>query len=79
MHHGSAGLGYSRQQNQKRLQIGTSHPDRTAQSEYIHDFELMELEHIAPYGVYGVNQNLAFVNLGTSCDTAEFAVNSVLL
>lgn len=118
-------LGYSRQQNQKQLQVGTPHPDRNAQFEFInglvteyldsgdavlsidckkkellgnfktsgseyrlkknprlsldHDFELKELGHIAPYGVYDINENLAFINLGTSCDTAEFAVNSILL
>ena len=118
-------LGYSRQQNQKQLQVGTPHPDRNAQFEFInnlaeeylkagqpvisidckkkellgnfktagseyclkgnphlsldHDFELKELGHIAPYGVYDVNKNVAFINLGTSSDTAEFAANSVLL
>ena len=34
---------------------------------------------MAPDGVYDVHQNLAFINLGTSCDIAAFAVNSVLL
>lgn len=118
-------LGYSRQQNQKQLQVGAPHPDRNAQFEFInaqaqdylaagdpvisidckkkellgnfktsgseyrlkrnprlsldHDFELKDLGHIAPYGVYDLSQNLAFMNIGTSRDTAEFAVNSVAL
>lgn len=118
-------LGYSRQQNQKQLQVGKPHPDRNAQFEFInaeaeaylaagdpvisidckkkellgnfktagseyrlkkdprksldHDFELKELGHIAPYGVYDINSNLAFMNIGTSRDTAEFAANSVSL
>lgn len=41
-----------------------------------HDFET-ELGKIAPYGVYVENDNTAFVNLGTSSDTAEFAAESV--
>ena len=41
-----------------------------------HDFET-ELGKIAPYGVYSLNDNAAFVNLGTSSDTAEFAAASV--
>lgn len=41
-----------------------------------HDFET-ELGKVAPYGVYVVNGNTAFVNLGVSNDTAEFAAESV--
>lgn len=41
-----------------------------------HDFET-ELGKVAPYGVYSLNDNAAFVNLGTSGDTAEFAAASV--
>lgn len=44
-----------------------------------HALELKELGHIAPYGVHDLNQNLAFMNIGTIRDTAEFAVNSVAL
>ena len=43
-----------------------------------HDFPLKELGKVAPYGVYDVNRNEGFVNLGISHDTAEFAVESVL-
>jgi len=39
-----------------------------------HDFPLKELGKIAPYGVYNLNNNTGFVNLGTSHDTSEFAV-----
>jgi hypothetical protein len=116
-------MGYSRQANQKMLQIGLPHPDRNAQFEYInktaadyinagvpvisvdtkkkenignfknngqeyrqkkqprkvldHDFPIEELGKIAPYGVYNVNKNIGFVNVGTSHDTSEFAVESI--
>jgi len=42
-----------------------------------HDFPLKELGKIAPYGVYNLNHNIGFVNVGTSHDTAEFAVESI--
>jgi hypothetical protein len=42
-----------------------------------HDFPLEELGKVAPYGVYVLNDNTAFVNLGTSHDTSEFAVESI--
>lgn len=42
-----------------------------------HDFPLKELGKASPYGVYVVNNNEAFVNLGISKDTAEFAVASI--
>jgi hypothetical protein len=117
-------MGYSKQANQKMLQIGEPHPDRNAQFEYInktaceyleegepvisvdtkkkecignfknngneyrpskqprkvldHDFPIEELGKIAPYGVYNVNSNVGFVNVGTSHDTSEFAVESIL-
>jgi hypothetical protein len=43
-----------------------------------HDFPLKELGKVAPYGVYDINKNEGFVNLGTSSDTAEFAVESIM-
>ena len=43
-----------------------------------HDFPLPELGKVAPYGVYVLNNNTGFVNLGTSHDTPEFAGKSVL-
>ena len=42
-----------------------------------HDFPIKELGKVAPYGVYDINKNEGFVNLGTSYDTAEFAVESI--
>jgi hypothetical protein len=116
-------MGYSKQANQKMLQVGAVHPDRNAQFEHInrtaatyigeripvisvdakkkenignfkntgreyrrkgdprkvldHDFPLDILGKIAPYGVYNVNDNVGFVNVGTSHDTSEFAVESI--
>lgn len=117
-------MGYSKQMNQKMLQVGKPHADRNAQFEYInatskkyisernpvisidckkkenlgnfknngkeyrkkndprkvldHDFLNKELGTVAPYGIYDIDKNIGFVNLGTSHDTAEFAVNSIL-
>ena len=117
-------MGYSKQLNQKMLQVGKSHPERDAQFEYInatskkylsegvpvisidckkkenignfknngqeyrrkkdarkvldHDFLNKELGSVAPYGVYDIGNNTGFVNLGTSHDTAAFAVNSIM-
>ena len=114
---------YSKQANQKMLQVGEPHPDRNAQFEHInstalkyikagdpvisvdtkkkenignfknegqeyrnkkdprkvldHDFPFKELGKIAPYGVYNINHNIGFVNVGTSHDTSEFAVESI--
>lgn len=42
-----------------------------------HDFPLPELGKVSPYGVYVLNDNTGFVNLGTSHDTPEFAGESV--
>ena len=117
-------LGYSKQANQKMLQVGAPHPDRNQQFEFInnksarflkqglpvisvdtkkkenignfknngqeyrksgdplkvwdHDFPILELGKVAPYGVYVLNDNTGFVNLGTDHDTAEFAAESIL-
>ena len=116
-------MGYSKQANQKMLQVGEPHPDRNGQFEHInrtaagyiavgipvisvdtkkresignfknngseyrrnkdarkvldHDFPIKELGKISPYGVYNLNHNTGFVNLGTSHDTSEFAVESI--
>lgn len=116
-------MGYSKQQNQKNLQVGKPHPDRDAQFKFIndkaqefidandpvisvdtkkkelignfknngreyrkekdprqvldHDFALPELGKVAPYGVYVLNDNTGFVNLGTDHDTSEFAAESI--
>jgi len=116
--------GYTKQCNQKLLQIGEPHPNRNQQFEHInekakqfieqglpvisvdtkkkenignfknngqeyrkkkdprkvldHDFPTAELGKVAPYGVYVLNNNTGFVNLGTDHDTAEFSAESVL-
>jgi len=116
-------LGYSRQVNQKMIQVGSQHIDCDAQFQYIntkaqefidagnpvistdtkkkelvgnfknssaeyrpaksprkvldHDFPLPDLGKVSPYGVYLVNKNSGFVNLGTDHDTSAFAVESV--
>jgi Rhodopirellula transposase DDE domain len=43
----------------------------------VHDFEDKELGKVAPYGVYDVTTNSAFVSVGITSDTAEFAVQSI--
>lgn len=116
-------MDYSKQANQKMLQIGEAHPNRNAQFEHInntaakylksgdpvisvdtkkkeiignfknngqeyrqsgdprkvldHDFPIKELGKISPYGVYNINNNTGFVNVGTSHDTSGFAVESI--
>ena len=42
-----------------------------------HDFPVPEFGKVSPYGVYLLNDNTGFVNLGTSADTSEFAVESI--
>ena len=44
-----------------------------------HDFPIDELGKVSPYGIYCLNNNTGFVNLGTSHDTPEFAMNSIFL
>ena len=43
----------------------------------VHDFEDKELGKVRPYGVYDINRNEAWVNVGTDSDTSEFAVESI--
>ena len=115
--------GYSKQINQKKMQVGQAHPGREAQFQFInqtagefldngepvisvdtkkkelvgnfankgaeyrpaknprsvldHDFPLPELGKVAPYGIYTLNDNTGFLNLGTDHDTGAFAVESV--
>lgn len=44
-----------------------------------HDFPIEELGKVSPYGIYCLNNNTGFVNLGISHDTSEFAMNSIYL
>ena len=115
--------GYSKQINQKKMQVGEPHPERDAQFQFInktageflergepvisvdtkkkelignfankgaeyrpeknprnvldHDFPLPELGKVSPYGIYTLNDNTGFLNLGTDHDTGAFAVESV--
>jgi hypothetical protein len=53
------------------------HPTGEATSVNAYDF-LTEAEGIAvPYGVYDINENIGWVNVGITKDTAEFAVQSI--
>ncbi len=54
-------------------------PSKNPRQVLDHDFLIKELGKVAPYGIYDVDKNTGFVNLGTSHDTAEFAANSVYL
>ena len=42
-----------------------------------HDFPIKGQGKVAPYGIYLVNNNEGFVNLGRDHDTSEFAVESI--
>jgi len=42
-----------------------------------HDFVDKTLGKVVPYGVYDVVDNTGFVSVGITCDTAEFAVQSI--
>lgn len=42
-----------------------------------HDFMIKELGQVAPYGVYVINDNTGFINLGIDHDTSEFAAESI--
>ena len=42
-----------------------------------HDAMIKELGQVAPYGVYVVNDNTGFINLGIDHDTSEFAVENI--
>lgn len=116
-------LGYSKQTNQKHIQVGKAHPGRDEMFQFInekvaefikegepvistdtkkkelignfknngqeyrkqndprrvldHDFPISGLGKVAPYGVYVLNDNTGFINLGTDHDTGEFAVESI--
>jgi hypothetical protein len=44
-----------------------------------HDFPDPDTVTITPYGIYDIAANRGFVSVGTSCDTAAFAVNAIRL
>lgn len=43
----------------------------------VHDFEIPSLGKVNPYGIYDLNRNEGWVNVGIDHDTAEFAVESI--
>lgn len=51
-------------------------PKGSPEKVQVHDFPLAGGK-VAPYGIYDLTQNSGWVNLGTSADTAEFAVESI--
>ena len=70
----------------KKEQLGPYAPGRpvlAAQGDPVrvrdHDFPDEELGKITPYGVYDIAANRGFVSVGTSRDTAAFAVNALRL
>lgn len=49
----------------------------TAEKVNVYDFPNLAIGTAVPYGAYDVARNEGFVNVGTSYDTAEFAVESI--
>ena len=49
-------------------------PKKNARAVEMHDFGKQKA---VPYGVYDIHKNNAFVNVGKSCDTGQFAVASI--
>ena len=43
----------------------------------VYDFIDKKKGKISPYGIYDIDKNIGWVNVGISSDTAEFAVNSI--
>lgn len=44
---------------------------------YDHDFNSMADGVVIPHGIYDLRSNTGFINIGTSCDTSEFATDSI--
>ena len=55
----------------------TYQPHKTPTEVLDHDFPIKELGKATPFGVYNIFKNKGFVNVGLSCDTAVFAVESI--
>ena len=53
------------------------HPKGTPEEVRVHDFEIPELGKVVPYGIYDLDRNHGWINLGIDNDTAEFAVESI--
>ncbi len=54
-------------------------PQRDPEKVRVHDFIIKDEDHgrVTPYGVYDLNNNTGWVNLGTDSDTSTFAVESI--
>ena len=46
---------------------------------YDHDFPSFAHGKVIPHGIYDLTHNLGFITLGNSCDTADFACDSLRL
>lgn len=55
----------------------TYQPHKTPIEVLDHDFPMPELGKATPFGVYNIFKKQGFVNVGLSCDTAVFAVESI--
>ncbi len=53
------------------------HPRGSPEPVRVHDFLIKELGRAVPYGVYDLAGNRGWVSVGMSCDTAEFAVQTI--
>lgn len=52
-------------------------PKKTPEEVKGHDFPDKKLGKVAPYGIYEIDRNKGWVNVGISSDTAQFAVESI--
>ena len=52
-------------------------PKGTPEKVRVHDFQIPELGKVVPYGIFDIDRNRGWVNLGIDGDTAEFAVESI--
>lgn len=53
------------------------HPKGMPEEVRMHDFEIPDLGKVVPYGIYDVDRNHGWINLGIDNNTAEFAVESI--
>jgi len=53
------------------------HPKGSPEKVKVYDFEDKELGKVNPYGVYDIEKNIGWVNVGIDHDTASFAVESI--
>jgi hypothetical protein len=51
---------------------------QTALEVYDHDFASLQTGLVVPHGIYDISNNHAFINIGSSRDTAEFFFDSML-